>query len=246
MAGILPSLHPLFSPKDFLLQHELDPPKLPPKVPPINPRFSSDSRHDKTTLISPFRPQNVPVDPAKHLPALAEEQKKDESRHRPRISLYRWLGQRHGEPERRVKFEMEEKTSVEPSKETKEAMETIVENLLEPKVSANETKEYERYPLFPNSLLFGVDCRYIAHPRSLTMTVHEKAHPEYLAYVNDAVNSTYCVDESDLKLYDTVTTLGEKTLAMRATLMDKDEISRRKAQGYQTWVKGQQRKLERS
>jgi predicted PurR-regulated permease PerM len=46
---------------------------------------------------------------------------------------------------------MEEKTSVEPIKETKEAIETIVENLLEPKVSANETKEYERYapPLPP-------------------------------------------------------------------------------------------------
>jgi hypothetical protein len=150
VAGILPSIHPLLNPKDLLLQHELDPSEFSPKVPP-KPSFSSDSRHDKTTLISPFRPQNVPIDPAKHLPALAEEQKKDESRHRPRISLYKWLSQRHGEPERRVKFEMEEKTSVEPIKETKEAIETIVENLLEPKVSANETKEYERYapPLPP-------------------------------------------------------------------------------------------------
>jgi hypothetical protein len=78
------------------------------------------------------------------------------------------------------------------------------------------------------------------------MTVHEKAHPEYMAYINDAAKSAYRVDENDLKLYDAVTTIGEKTLAMRATLMDKDEISRRKAQGYQTWVKGQQRKLERS
>jgi hypothetical protein len=155
VAGILPSIHPLLNPKDLLLQHELDPPKLSPKVPP-KPSFSSDSRHDKTTLISPFRPQNVPIDPAKHLPALAEEQKKDESRHRPRISLYKWLSQRHGEPERRVKFEMEEKTSVEPIKETKEAIETIVENLLEPKVSANETKEYERYaPPPPPTLSCG-------------------------------------------------------------------------------------------
>jgi len=88
--------------------------------------------------------------------------------------------------------------------------------------------------------------RYIAHPRSLTMTVHEKAHPEYLAYINDAAKSDHRVDDNDLKLYDNVTRMAEKTLAMRATLMDKDEFSRRKAQGYQTWLKGQQKKLERS
>ena len=78
------------------------------------------------------------------------------------------------------------------------------------------------------------------------MTVHEKAHPEYLAYVNDAAKSAYRVDENDIKLYDAVTTIGAKAVAMRATLVDKDEVSRRKAQVYQTWVKGQQRKLERS
>jgi len=95
-------------------------------------------------LISPFRPQNVPVDPAKHLPALHEETKKDENRHRPRISLYRWLGQRHDHGERRVTFKMDENQAVEPT-EPKEAIETIVESLLEPKVSVDEAKEYERY-----------------------------------------------------------------------------------------------------
>lgn len=78
------------------------------------------------------------------------------------------------------------------------------------------------------------------------MTVHEKAHPEYLAYINDAAESNYCVDDNDIKLYENVITIAEKALAMRATLVDKDDLSRRKAQGYQTWVKGQQRKLERS
>jgi hypothetical protein len=145
---------------------------------------------------------------------------------------------------------MDEKQAVEPTRETKEAIETIVENLLDPRVSVDETKEYERSHS-PSSvvllrLLQSADYRYIAHPRSLTMTVHEKAHPEYLAYINNAANSKYHVDENDLKLYDAVTMVPEKTLAMRATLVDKDEVSRRKAQGYQTWVKGQQRKLERS
>jgi len=78
------------------------------------------------------------------------------------------------------------------------------------------------------------------------MTVHEKTYPEYLTYVNDAAKNNYGVDDNDLKLYDNVTTLAERALPMRATLLDKDEISRRKVQGYQMWVKGQQRKLERS
>lgn len=84
------------------------------------------------------------MDPSKHLPAL-QEQKKDETRHRPRISLYRWLGQHHGE-ERRVTFKTDEKQEKEkePTKEVKDGMETLVENLLEPKISLDETKEYER------------------------------------------------------------------------------------------------------
>ena len=57
--------------------------------------------------------------------------------------LYRWLGQHHGE-ERRVTFKTEEKQEKEPTKEVKDGMETLVENLLEPKISLDETKEYER------------------------------------------------------------------------------------------------------
>ena len=90
------------------------------------------------------------------------------------------------------------------------------------------------------------DQRYIAHPRALTMTVHEKVHPEYTAYVNDAFGNNYNVDENDVKMYETSASLAEKGMMMRATLVDKDELSRRKAQGYQSWVKGQQRKLDRT
>ena len=39
---------------------------------------------------------------------------------------------------------MDENQAVEPT-EPKEAIETIVESLLEPKVSVDEAKEYERY-----------------------------------------------------------------------------------------------------
>jgi len=61
--------------------------------------------------------------------------------------LYRWLGQQYNEDERRVTFKEEEKQDKEPplQKEAKEAIETIVEGLLEPKISDDETKEYERY-----------------------------------------------------------------------------------------------------
>lgn len=93
-------------------------------------------------MLSPFRPQNVPVDPSKHLPAL-HEQKKGESRHRSRISLYRWLGQQNGE-ERRVTFKTEEDEDKDQSKDAKDGMETIIQGLLEPRVSPAETNEYER------------------------------------------------------------------------------------------------------
>ena len=61
--------------------------------------------------------------------------------------MYRWLGQQYNEDERRVTFKEEEKQDKEPplQKEAKEAIETIVEGLLEPKISDDETKEYERY-----------------------------------------------------------------------------------------------------
>jgi hypothetical protein len=77
------------------------------------------------------------------------------------------------------------------------------------------------------------------------MTIHEKSHPEYTAYVEDAYSDKLSVDKNDVNLYESSTTLPEKGMAMRATLVEKDEVSRRKAQGFQTWVKGQ-RKLERS
>jgi len=77
------------------------------------------------------------------------------------------------------------------------------------------------------------------------MTTHEKSHPEYIAYVDDTYTNNHTVDESDFNLYEASTSLPEKGMAMRATLVEKDEVSRRKAQVFQTWVKGQ-RKLERS
>jgi hypothetical protein len=77
------------------------------------------------------------------------------------------------------------------------------------------------------------------------MTVSEKVHPEYTAYVDD-IWKNHSIDESDQKLYETSTSLAEKGMAMKATLVEKGELSRRKAQGFQTWVKGQQRKLERT
>lgn len=73
------------------------------------------------------------------------------------------------------------------------------------------------------------------------MTAPEKVHPEYTDYVDDACKSNYVVDESDLKLYKTSASLAEKTMTMRSTFTEKDEFSRRKAQGYQTWIKGQRK-----
>lgn len=94
-------------------------------------------------MISPFRPQQVHVDSGKHHVALPE--KKDESRHRPRISFYRWLGQHHDDEDKRVNFKLEDKQEKEIPKEVKEGMGTIVSGLLEPTISSTETKEYERY-----------------------------------------------------------------------------------------------------
>ena len=177
------------------------------------------------------------VDPSKTLPAL--EDKKDESRNRSRISFYRWIGQNQQEDQeddRQVTFKPDEKPEREP-KEGKEGIEAIVRNLLEPTVSYNETKEYERCVL----LMRWAKCRYIAHPRALTMTVPEKAHPEYTAYVEDAYVNNYDVEDNDLKLYETSISLPGKAMMMRAALVEKDEITRRKAQGFQTWVKWQKK-----
>jgi hypothetical protein len=93
---------------------------------------------------SPFNAQSAPVDPGKHLPAL-QEQRKDTPRHRPRISLYRWLGQSNDDSNRRVTFKHDEKQDGDQTNDSKEALETMVQNHLEPKISSDETKEYERY-----------------------------------------------------------------------------------------------------
>jgi hypothetical protein len=78
------------------------------------------------------------------------------------------------------------------------------------------------------------------------MKMYENFDPFFKTYVEDAQNNSHKVSESDLKIYDTHTTSGEKVMMMRSTLFDKDDdITRRKAQGFQTWVKGL-RKLEKS
>ena len=75
------------------------------------------------------------------------------------------------------------------------------------------------------------------------MTVHEMVHPEYTTYFDGASKNDYVVEENNLKVYETATSVAQGGMAMRATFVDKDETARRKAQWYQTWVKGQQRKL---
>lgn len=83
--------------------------------------------------------------------------------------------------------------------------------------------------------------RYIAHPRALTTGLHEKSHPEYSTYIENAYKNNYAVDDNDLKVYEASTSIVETSMAMRASLVDKDELSRRRAQGFQTWVKGQRK-----
>ena len=78
----------------------------------------------------------------------------------------------------------------------------------------------------------------------MTTTLLEKSHPEYTAYVEDAYNNNYAVNDGDHSMYDTAVSLPIKGMQMSATLLEKDELSRRKAQGFQTYVKGQ-RKVER-
>ena len=90
-------------------------------------------------VISPFRPQNFNFAPIEQVPPIQEETKKSDPKHR--LYLYRWLGH-HPEEERKVTIKIEEKVEKETPKEAKDPLETMVQNLLEPKVS--ETKEYER------------------------------------------------------------------------------------------------------
>lgn len=78
------------------------------------------------------------------------------------------------------------------------------------------------------------------------MKMYEKLDPVFTTYVEDAYNNSHKVAESDQKMYETHTTSMEKAMMMRSTLFDKDDdVSRGKAQRFQTWVKGP-RKLEKS
>ena len=97
-------------------------------------------------VISPFRQQNYNVQPIEQVPPIKAEEKKSETRQKPRIYLYRWLGQHDAEDERKVTFKTEEKAEKEPAKEVKDPTEVLVQSLLDPQVPPDETIEYERYP----------------------------------------------------------------------------------------------------
>jgi len=73
------------------------------------------------------------------------------------------------------------------------------------------------------------------------MSVPEKAHPEYTAYVEGMYDNKHVLEDADLKLYEAATSIAKQGMPMRATLLEKDEVTRRKAQGFQTWVKGQRK-----
>ena len=81
------------------------------------------------------------------IPATSDA-KKDESKNRPRISLYRWLGQRQDEEQRRVTFKTDErsdKDGVQTRESKEEGIEVVISNTLNPHVSNDEMREYERY-----------------------------------------------------------------------------------------------------
>lgn len=144
MARVLQAIYSFFDPENLFLQHELYPAHFPPQV--FSPTTSVDNRHDKNMVISPFRQQNYNFQPIEQVPPIKEEEKKSEARQKPRIYLYRWLGQHNAEDERKVTFKAEEKAEKEPAKEVKDATEVLVQSLLDPQVPPDETREYERYP----------------------------------------------------------------------------------------------------
>jgi hypothetical protein len=77
-------------------------------------------------------------------------EKKDEKGKGPGISLYRWLGQRQGDEQRKVTFKTDEKPDKDAgqAKENKEeGLEAAISNYLNPQVSETEMSEYERYSL---------------------------------------------------------------------------------------------------
>jgi hypothetical protein len=67
----------------------------------------------------------------------------------------------------------------------------------------------------------------------------EKSHPKYTSYVEDTYMNTQAVSDADVQIYDNTVSLAVKGMDMRATLLEKDELSRRKAQGFKTYVKRQ-------
>ena len=87
---------------------------------------------------------------------------------------------------------------------------------------------------------------YIAHAAAYPKTTYEEPDSFFTTYVENAYNNTYTISEKDLKAYETHVSSSEKSMLMRATLFEKDDdLSRRKAQGFQTWLKGL-RKFEKN
>jgi len=71
----------------------------------------------------------------------------------------------------------------------------------------------------------------------------EKNHPKFTSYVEDTYSNKHVVSDADLDMYDNAVSLPMREMDMRATLLEKDDLSRRKAQGFKTYVKHQ---MERS
>jgi len=67
----------------------------------------------------------------------------------------------------------------------------------------------------------------------------EKSHPKYTSYLKDTYTSNHVVNDADVDLYKNIVSLPIEGMNMRATLLEKDDVSRRKAQGFKTYVKGQ-------
>lgn len=103
-------------------------------------------RHDKNTTISPFRPQKLHVERIEQLPPDTSEEGKPEAPQKSRISFYKWLGQSPEVEDPKVILDVEivEKEPVKEVRDNfKESSDTLAEKLLDPKVSPQQTKEYE-------------------------------------------------------------------------------------------------------
>lgn len=97
-------------------------------------------------VISPFRQQNLNVEPIEQVSPDPGEEEKPEAPQKSRISFYRWLGQSPGDVEQKVTVEAEvmEKEPVKEIKDNfKDSSDTLAQKLLDPKVSPKQTNEYE-------------------------------------------------------------------------------------------------------